>query len=78
MADKITLDFENNMITWDTNAQKGIEYCPELASRKTEILAAMGYKPFDLGPAIKTFEALANGQISQEEADQQLADFLED
>lgn len=78
MADKITLDFENNTIIWDTDAQKGIEYCPELASKKAAILAAMGYEVFNLGPAIKIFEALANGQISIEEADRRLADFEKD
>ena len=78
MADKVTLDFENNTITWDTDAQKGVEYCPELSERKVEILAAMSYKPIDLAPAIKTFEALVNGKISEEEAHQQLADFVKD
>lgn len=77
MADKITLDFENNTITWETDAQNGIEYCPDLAEKKPKILAAMGYGPVDLTPAIKIFEALANGQISEEEADQLLADFVE-
>ena len=34
MADKVTLDFETGMITWDTDSQKGTEYCPDLKERK--------------------------------------------
>ena len=31
MADKVTLDFETGMITWDMENQKGTEHCPDLA-----------------------------------------------
>lgn len=75
MADKITLDFENNMIIWDNDAQKGSEYCPELAERKAGILAAMGYKPISFAPVIKAYEALINGQISREEAERLINEF---
>lgn len=44
MADRVTLDFETGMITWDMDSQKGTEYCPDLAERRDKILAAMGYQ----------------------------------
>lgn len=72
MADKVTLDFEKNMIIWDTDVQKGIEYCPELSTRKSDILMAMGYKKIDFTPAIKIVEAMINGQIGPAEAIQLL------
>lgn len=44
MSNKITLDFENNLIIWDTDSQNGIEHCPELAERHDDILKAIGYE----------------------------------
>ena len=76
MADKVTLDFENNIITWDTDTQQGTEFCPDLSKRKPEIIKAMGYKVEDIMPVVKIFEAMVNGQISNAEADRQLRAFI--
>lgn len=67
MADKITLDFETGMISWDTDTQKGTEHCPDLKERKVAILAAMGYKPIDMGPIKAAFEAYMNGELNEAE-----------
>ena len=67
MADKVTLDFETGMITWDTNSQKGTEFCADLAERKAAILAAMGYESVNFAPAVAAFNAFVNGQITEEE-----------
>ena len=75
MADKVTLDFENNQIIWDTDTQKGTESCPELAERKAAIFAAMGYETVDFSPAVDAMEALLNGQIGKEEFRKRLEDF---
>lgn len=67
MADRVTLDFETGMITWNTDSQKGTEFCPDLAERKSAILAAMGYESVDFTPAVAAFNAFVNGQITEEE-----------
>lgn len=67
MADKVTLDFENGIITWDTDSQKGTEHCPDLAERKAAILAAMGYEVVDLTPTVTAINAYANGELTEEE-----------
>lgn len=75
MADKVTLDFENNRIIWDNEAQQGEEFCPDLAERKQAILAAMGYETIDFSPAVKILNAFANGEITQEEMVKRLDEF---
>ena len=72
MADKVTLDFENGIIEWDTDGQKGTEHCADLAERKGAILAAMGYQMVDLSDAIGAINAYVNGEISEEELAQRL------
>lgn len=67
MADRITLDFETNTITWDTDAQKGTELCVSLAKRKPQILAAMGYEPVDLQPVADVVNTYMNGEIDKDE-----------
>jgi len=44
MADKVTFDFENNQIIFDTDGQKGIEIDLQLAEKKAAIMAAAGYE----------------------------------
>ena len=65
--DKVTLDFENNIIIWETDTQQGTEYCPELSAKKAAIMAAMGYTAIDLSKMVKAFTDYMNGQISAEE-----------
>lgn len=77
MANKLILDFETNMITWDTDSQKGTEYCDGLAERREAILQAMGYETVDLTPAIKIINAFANGEIKREEMVKRLDEFTE-
>ena len=71
--DKVTLDFENNIVEWDTKSQKGTEYCPDLKERRTLILAAMGYSEYDFSNVINAINAFANGEATEEE----LTAFLE-
>ena len=74
MANKVTLDFETGMITWDTNYQKGTEFCPDLAAREDAILAAMGYGKIDLTPTVSAANDYANGLITEEEFLKRLAE----
>ena len=67
MADKVTLDFETGMITWDTDSQKGTEFCPDLKERKAAILAAMGYETIDFTPTADAINAYANGEMTEAE-----------
>lgn len=64
MVNKVTLDFENNMVIWDTPTQKGSEFCPGLAERENAILAAMGYKKYDLTFVVDAVNDHVNGGIS--------------
>lgn len=67
MANKVTLDFETGMITWDTEHQKGIEVDLDLAKKETAILAAMGYSKMDFSKEIAAFNAFINGDITEKE-----------
>ena len=78
MANKVTLDFETGMITWDTKYQQGTEFCPDLAAREDAILAAMGYSQIDLPPTVSAVNDYANGLITEEEFLKRLADQQED
>jgi len=64
-VDKVTLDFENNIVEWDTDSQKGTEYCPDLKERRTLILAAMGYSEYDMSNVINVINAFANGEATE-------------
>lgn len=75
MANKVTLDFETGMITWDTDSQKGTEYCHDLAERKADILKAMGYETVDFSPAVKIINDFANGKISEDELMKRINEF---
>ena len=74
MADKVTLDFETGMITWDTDSQKGTEFCPDLKGRKAAILAAMGYETVDFTPTVAAINAYANGEMTEAEFLKRLAE----
>jgi len=65
--DKVTLDFENGIIEWDSDAQKGTEHCPDLRERKKDILAAMGYEQWDVSNVVGAVNDFVNGLISDEE-----------
>ena len=67
MADKITLDFENNIITWDMENQQGTEHCPDLYQKKQAILDSMGFQTVNVSPVINALEDYLNGEISIEE-----------
>lgn len=75
MANKLTLDFETGMITWDTDSQKGTEYCHDLAERKADILKAMGYETVDFSPVVKSMNAFANGEITEKELLRRFSEF---
>jgi len=70
--DKVTLDFENNIVEWDTKSQKGTEHCPDLAIRKPLILAAMGYEEYDMSETINIVNAFANGEMTIDELESKL------
>ena len=55
MANKVTLDFENNTVIWDTDSQRGTEFCPDLSERRPQILAAMGYAQLPMISAQRLF-----------------------
>ena len=78
MADKVTLDFENGKIIWDTDAQTGVESCPDLAERKPQILAAMGYETVDFSSAVDAINAFVNGKIEPEEFLRRCDDFVKE
>ena len=67
MADKMTLDFENNIITWDTDSQKGTEYFEGLKEMKEKILTLIGYEMINITPVINTINDFLNGKITEEE-----------
>lgn len=35
MPDKVTIDFEKELVTWETNIQKGTDSCPGISPRKS-------------------------------------------
>ena len=76
--DKLTLDFENNKIIFDTSNQKGEISCPELSDRKQQILSAIGLTTVDIQPAVNAFQNYISGQISETELEAILNDFLAD
>lgn len=78
MADKVTIDFENEIITWDTDNQKGTESCPGISKRKNDILTAMGYESVDFSPVVNSFNAFINGQITKDELIKLSEKFLKD
>lgn len=76
MANKVTLDFEKNKITWDTDVQKGTEFVADLSERRASILAAMGYETVEFSPAISALEDLINLEISEDEFCNRINAFL--
>ena len=46
--DKVTFDFENGKIIFDTDTQKGTEIDPDLKNKKAAIMAAAGYEIVDV------------------------------
>ena len=48
VPDKVTFDFENNKIIFDTDAQQGVETDMNLKSKKAAIMAAAGYEVIDM------------------------------
>lgn len=67
MANKITLDFENEMIIWDMDSQYGSELCPGLAEKESAILALLGYEMIDFSSEVNLLNALFNGNINEAE-----------
>lgn len=67
MADKMTLDFENNIITFDTDNQKGTEYCEGLGEMKAAVLELLGFETYDMTPAISAINQFLNGEMTEEE-----------
>ena len=60
MSDKITLDFENNTITFDTENQKGTEYYENLYKLKDDILKILGYERIDMSSTIDFINYIIN------------------
>ena len=48
MADRVTFDFENGKIIFETDAQQGVEIDAELKNKKAAIMAAAGYEMVDM------------------------------
>jgi hypothetical protein len=69
---RVTLDFENNTVEWDTDAQKGTEHCPDLHDRKAAILAAMGYEQYDISGVVNIVNAFTNGGMTFDELEKKL------
>lgn len=76
MSDKVTIDFEKELVTWETDAQNGTETCPGIAARKKQIIAAMGYESVNFTPVVNAFNALGNGEIGKDEFLKRLDDFV--
>jgi len=64
--DRLILDFEQNTVEWDSDAQRGTEHFPGLQERKAAILAAMGYKTIDMSGVFGAVNDFMNGVISEE------------
>lgn len=75
MANRITLDFENEMITWDKNSQKGSESCPGLAEKESVILELLGYDVVDFSPAVDAFNAFFSGKMTEAEFLKKIKEF---
>lgn len=58
MADKVTFDFENGIIEFDTPVQRGIERYPDLAEKREAIMAAAGYETVDMTDFRKEVNAM--------------------
>jgi hypothetical protein len=69
---KVTLDFENEMIEWNTDNQKGKEHCLGLRERKPAILAAMGYTEYDMRGVVDIINDFANGGMTEDELKRRL------
>lgn len=67
MAYRIILDFENDMIEFDTPAQQGTEYHKGLSEKKDEILKVLGYEQVDMRNAVQIVNDYVNGEITEEE-----------
>ena len=72
--DRITLDFEKEIIIFDTDSQKGEEHCPGLADKKADVFAAIGYEQIDFRPIVSTIERFFNGEITVEELHDKLVE----
>lgn len=75
MADKMTLDFENNIITFDTDNQKGTEYYEDLKDMKAAVLELLGFETIDMTPTINAINQFLNGEISEEELRKEIDEF---
>lgn len=75
MENKVTLDFENEMITWDKDGQKGSESCPGLAEKEAAILELLGCERVDFSAAIDAFNQFMNGEIGEDELARKLKEF---
>jgi len=69
---KITLDFENETIEWNTDNQNGQEHCLGLRERKPAILLAMGYSEYDMSGVVDIINSFANGGMSVDELQHRL------
>ena len=78
MPDKVTIDFEKELVTWETNIQKGTDSCPGISTRKNQIIAAMGYASVDFTPVVNAFNDLGNGKINKDEFLSYINDFSND
>lgn len=67
MADKVTFDFENGKIIFETDAQQGVETDSDLKSKKAAIMAAAGYETVDMqdfkNDLNKVFKELGFGNV---------------
>lgn len=75
--DRLILDFENGIIEFDTDSQKGTEHYPELKEKKAEILKLLGYETVDFTPAIDAINGFINGKTTEDELNNFLDKFVE-
>lgn len=61
-VDRISLDFEDNIITWKASEQQGRIHI-DLSNQKNKILKAMGYEWADLSAEVDALSDYVNGLI---------------
>ena len=76
--DKLTLDFENNTITIETEHQQGTEYYDNLIEKKGEIHKLLGFETVNISPVVKALEDLFNGNITEEEFNEFAEEFIKE
>ena len=64
---RVTIDFEDCTVSWETDNQRTTEYYPGLGELKDAIIAALGFKVVDMGAVANAVNDYLNGRITWEE-----------